>query len=446
MSDKLEIRTVNPIKGDDVSVDVSKSAMPAPKPYEVFTYCAPPLCFISSDYEATTVHKDNLEFRQNLTVCKMSVANGGGYNMTRLPMDRITRYTLATSRLLCLAPKGDLTATVKPSNFTDQAPVKGPDTEDYLQRMWNFLPQANGFATLPFDAKPLASAAFVTRCGANTKTLSVYSNGLATLVEVQGGITTLKNVDVALLSEVAYIRYVKAPLAQAICFGKTNHIELVFAGDTYVMGTNAAADSLPAFHDGIKAALLGRNPSGNIKTVSGAASSIEIGPEFTTVTSSECGWAGDQCKTIEVTTIKTRDISHLRATLPSWINALIRAIRDIEFAALGAACSRLMADDLVLLPVWPCAFLNDSWVAIVLTFNALMSIMKFLIIFFFRKTAVILGGPGPAKTVVLPVVVEKPEEMLQDLANGITVAQASFTWPLPGQATPPASGVAKSVV
>jgi hypothetical protein len=119
---------------------------------------------------------------------------------------------------------------------------------------------------------------------------------------------------------------------------------------------------------------------------------------------------------------------------------------DIEIAAIGAACSRLMADDLVLLPVWPCAFLNDSWVAIVLCVNALMSIMKFLIIFFFRKTAVILGGPGPAKTVVLPVVVEKPEEMLQDLANSITVAQASFTWPLPGQKTPLATDVPKSIV
>jgi hypothetical protein len=85
-SDKLEIRTVNPIKGDDVPVDVSKDIMPPPKAYEVFTFCPAPLCLVSSDYEATTVHKDNLEIRTNLTICKLSVANGGGYNMTRLPM------------------------------------------------------------------------------------------------------------------------------------------------------------------------------------------------------------------------------------------------------------------------------------------------------------------------------------------------------------------------
>ena len=433
------------VKSNPLSTVVkpSEDELGATKAYEVYTMCPSPLCFISWDYTATTVHRDNLELRENLTVCKMPVASGAGYNFTRLPMDKIVHYSLATTQLCCLAPKGDLAATVKPTGYTQGAPVKGPDTEDFLRRMWARLPVAHGKPALPYDEKPAAVAAFVTRCGANTKTISVYSNGLVTLVEVQGGMTTIKNVDVAVLSELSYIRYTKAPPAQAICFGKENRIELVFDGDTYIMESNQAAAALPALSEAVKTAMLGRVPSANIKTVAGALSKIEIGPEFTTIEETECAWAGEQCMNTEVTTVKTSDISYLRATLPSTINAFIRAVRDIEFAIIADKCSRIWGSDLVMLPVWPCSFFSNSWVAIVLLINALVSVFRFLVIFLCRKTAVILGGPGPAKTVVLPTVVEKPEEMLQDLANSITVAQASYTWPV--AQTMVYSGAPKSV-
>ena len=361
----------------------------------------------------------------------MPVKSGAGYDLTRLPMDHVLSYSMASTQLCCCAPKGEVKAIVKPTGFMAEAPVKGADLEDFLRRMWYRLPPTIGFNPIPFDAAPTGSIAVFTRCGANKRTLAVFPNGLATLTEVQGGITTVKNVDVAVMADLSYIRYVKAPLAQALCCGKDNHIELVFNGDSYIMESRGVPDALPAFNEAVKTALLGRSASKNIKSMGGTKGSIDVGPEFTTVTAHECAWAGEACLTTEVTTFKTKDISHLRATLPSWINALVRAIRDIELAAIAAKCSAMWGNDLIICPVWPVAFLHDGYLTIIMCVNAMVSIFRFLIVFFFRKTAVIIGGPGPAKEVVLPTVEEKPDELLQDLANSVTIAQASFTWPVP---------------
>ena len=370
---------------------------------------------MSGNYTATTVHRDNLEIRENLTVCKMPVKSGAGYDLTRLPMDRILRYGMSSTQLCCCAAKGEVKATVGPTGFTKEAPVKGADLEDFLQRMWQRMPPTVGKAPIPYNAQALGSIAVNTRCGANTRTLAVFQNGLVTLTEVQNGITTIRNVDAAVLTKLSYVRYVKAPFAQALCCGKDNHVELVFEGEKYIMESHAPADALPAFNEIVKSSLLGRAPGANIKVMGGIAGSIEVGPEFTTVTAQECGWAGPACMSVEVTTIKTKDISHLRATLPSWINALVRAVRDVQCAAIGAKCTSMWGNDLVLLPVWPCSFINSGYVAAVLIANAVISVFRFIVIFFCRKTAVIIGGPGPAKEVVLPTVEEKPDELLQDL-------------------------------
>ena len=108
----------------------------------------------------------------------------------------------------------------------------------------------------------------------------------------------------------------------------------------------------------------------------------------------------------------------------------IEAFMD-DIAAIAAKCSAMWGNDLIICPVWPVAFLHDGYLTIIMCVNAMVSIFRFLIVFFFRKTAVIIGGPGPAKEVVLPTVEEKPDELLQDLANSVTIAQASFTWPVP---------------
>ena len=389
-----------------------------------------PICFISGNYTATTVHRDNLEVRKNLTVCKLPVSSGAGYDLVRLPMDRILRYGMASTQFCCCAARGEIKATVGPTGFTQEAPVKGADLEDFLQRMWQRMPPTVGKASIPYGAPALGSIAVNTRCGANTRTLAIYENGLATLTEVQSGITTIRNVDAAVLSQLSYIRYVKAPFCQAMCCGKDNNIELVFEGEKYIMESHAAADALPAFNEIVKSSLLGRAPAKSIKTMGGIAGSIEVGPEFTTVTAQECAWGGPACMSVEVTTIKTKDISHLRATLPSWINALVRAIRDVQIAAITAKCSQMWGSDLAIFPVWPISFFHTGYLAIIMIANAVISIFRFIVIFFCRKTAVIIGGPGPAKEVVLPTVEEKPDELLQDLANSVTIAQACYTWPV----------------
>ena len=171
------------------------------------------------------MHRDNLEVRKNLTVCKLPVSSGAGYDLVRLPMDRILRYGMASTQFCCCAARGEIKATVGPTGFTQEAPVKGTDLEDFLQRMWQRMPPTVGKAPIPYGAPALGSIAVNTRCGANTRTLAIYENGLATLTEVQSGITTIRNVDAAVLSQLSYIRYVKAPFCQAMCCGKDNNIE-----------------------------------------------------------------------------------------------------------------------------------------------------------------------------------------------------------------------------
>jgi hypothetical protein len=51
-----------------------------------------------------------------------------------------------------------------------------------------------------------------------------------------------------------------------------------------------------------------------------------------------------------------------------------------------------------------------------------ISIVAFLMIFFFRKTALILGGPGPAKQVAF-FPSETPELLLRSVAGKIAALQ-----------------------
>ena len=52
-----------------------------------------------------------------------------------------------------------------------------------------------------------------------------------------------------------------------------------------------------------------------------------------------------------------------------------------------------------------------------------ISIVAFLMVFFFRKTALILGGPGPAKQVAF-YPSEEPEKLLRSIAGKIATLQA----------------------
>lgn len=119
-------------------------------------------------------------------------------------------------------------------------------------------------------------------------------------------------------------------------------------GDKYFVDLRMPADQLPAAHDAVLACTLGRAPSAPLHTYTGANGRTEmaVGPEFTTVRMTKPSLCS-LLATSEVTTVKTSDISHLRAALPSWQNALIKAIRDIELVKLSRALTALSGEDLV---------------------------------------------------------------------------------------------------
>ena len=53
----------------------------------------------------------------------------------------------------------------------------------------------------------------------------------------------------------------------------------------------------------------------------------------------------------------------------------------------------------------------------------IVSVTAFLMLFFFRKTALIMGGPGPAKQVAF-FPSEEPEKLLRSIAGRIAALQA----------------------
>ena len=239
---------------------------------------------------------------------------------------------------------------------------------------------------------------------------------------MQGGYAALREVEWAPLPDMSYVRYTEVGLCAKLAGSGTNRLEVVFGGDRLVAELPLPPAQLAAAHAAVLAGALGRPPSAPVKVVQGKVGTLEVGPEFTTVTVEKSTWC-QPLKTKEVTTVRTEDISYLQATLPSWQNALIRAIRDVEIFKIAAIANSLMAEDLLLLPVWPCSFFNHGYVLLLLLIKAISSIVAFVIVFLFRKTALIIGGPGPGKQVTFEPN-EQPEEMLRGFAADFTAIGA----------------------
>lgn len=385
-----------------------------------------PLCFVSKGSHETTVADGEIMIRKNIAYCKTSIAMGAGYDVTRIPLTHLAKWSLDSKRFLCLPPVQSVSVLVKPTGHVETADIGPKDDAEFLAHVDRHAPPAHG--TLPTSSALLAGEfTFSTRCGANTRVMRLYTNGTVSFEEKQTGCTSFRFVDNAFLQDLCYVRYTKAGLLNVIFLGGANRLEISFLGDKFFLDTGLPQDQLAAAHTAILAAtLMGRAPSPPLKVYEGKVGRMEVGPEFTTVSVSKLAFF-PLISSSEVTTIKTADISHLRASLPSWQNALIKAIRDIELYKLSRAVSALMGEDIVMLPVWPCTFFNDMYLTIILGMKALISIFQFLMIFFFRKTAVILGGPGPAKQVAFEPA-EDPETLLRGVAAHVTVAQKTFGW------------------
>jgi hypothetical protein len=416
--------TVYPVKtlppgGADEPADKSRA-------FERLYRLPAPLCCVTKGSSHTTVAEGEIMIRKNISYCGLSVKMGAGYDVARIPLDHVSKWTLHQKRLLCLAPVNDIAVLVKPTGHIEAADIGAKDDEDFLNHVARHAPPAQGMPPTAL-AREVDSFTFATRCGANTRTMRLMSNGTVTFDEKQTGVTSFRFVDSAFLADLCYVRHTTAGLLNKIFMGGANRIEISFLGDKYFLDTGLPEDQLAKAHAAILSATLGgRIPSDPLKTYTGKIGIMQVGPEFTTVSVAKMA-SIPLLSSTEVTTIKTSDISHLRAALPSWQNALIKAIRDIELFKLSRAISALMGEDLVMLPVWPCTFFNDLYLSIILAMNALISIFQFIMIFLFRKTAVILGGPGPAKEVsFLPD--ENPEALLRGIAANVTVAQKIYSW------------------
>ena len=248
----------------------------------------------------------------------------------------------------------------------------------------------------------------------------------------------MRKVGWAPLPDMSYVRYTEVGLCAKLAGSGSNRLEVVFGGDRVVAELPLPPAQLAPAHAAVLAGALGRPPSAPVKVVQGKTGLLEVGPEFTTVTVEKSTWC-QPLKTKEVTTVRTEDISYLQTTLPSWQNALIRAIRDVEIFKITAIANKLMTEDLLLLPVWPCSFFNNAYVLILLGVKALVSIVAFVVIFLFRKTALIIGGPGPGKQVTFEPN-EQPEEMLRGFAADFMAISAGHVKgpqpAVPGKPTP----------
>ena len=371
---------------------------------------------------------------------------GAGYELTRMPLDRLSRWSLHQQRLLCFNPKNSISALVFPTAHEEHADIGPKDDAEFLAHLDKHAPVARNNATLLPNTVPLGSFVFSTRCGLNTKTLSIFSNGMVKMDEKQTGVTSMRELDNAFLDDLNFVRYTENGILQSLFCGSPNRIEISFLSDRFFLDTKLKVTDLPLAFKTVLTAALNREPSPPLKVYEGKIGKLELGPEFSIITTTKMGFFAPLSST-EVIAIKTSDISHLRAALPSWQNALVKAIRDIELYKLSRTISALMGEDLALLPVWPCTFFNDLYLSIILAINALISIFQFIMVFFFRKTAVIFGGPGPAKQVsFLPD--ENPEALLRSIAKEITTANNTFSWSKDAKntvATTPVQGNGKIV-
>ena len=416
------------------SAAVSEAADGAPK-YIKKTAWPAPLCFITGDSWHTSVTAEETNMRYNVTLCELPVAQGAGYSLVQLPHSHATSFGITSTTLcLCITSGAGFVAT-RPTNFTHRSPLtSAQNLEDFLARLWKFVPLQQGHtADVPWAAPPAHGAAQkVTQCGCKSRSLKAHANGQLVLEDVEKGLLlSSRHVRSAALADFTYVQYHRAPFLQALCCGKQNEVQVSFLGDRYTMETQGTSDAeLDAFHLGLQAAQLGGRPPGAPLRVIDAkeGSRVIIGPEFTTVEVASCAWAGPACKTTEIATVRTSDINYFKASLPSWINALITTLRDFQLFKCAKEVSRCLTDDLLLLPVWPVAFAYRSWVVLGLALKFLSSLVTFLLIFFFRATTITLGGPQGPRPVTLPMAEEHPERLLREISAAVARAQELHQW------------------
>lgn len=261
------------------------------------------------------------------------------------------------------------------------------------------------------------------------------------LIPFQHSCTTRREVESAFVEDIVYIRATDASILQRLLLGGINRIEVVFLrGDLFYFELLLPPEQQDKMFAAIKQAMLGRSAKPNLKVITAPRGELAVGPEFTTVEITK-GLCLPLLASRQRIAIKTTDIAYLRAKLPSWQAALVAAIRDIEFARIGHACVKCIGTDLINFAAtgMPMDCAATSYLLLILYIKALISMLNFLLVFFCRKTALILGGPGPGKEVDFPVE-ENPEQFLHTVGAEVVRAQKMHSW-VEGGATAPAASM-----
>ncbi len=381
--------------------------------------------FVSSGSHSTTIAQGELLVNKVVSYCGLPVSMGAGYEASLVPLSMVSRYQLWNASTCGMAGKNEIRVTMLPQGRTLDASLGAKDEAEFLAHMAKHAAPSRRAPLEGSRATPTPAFTFVSHCGKNTKTLSLRHDGMVELSERQLACTTLYSVDAAHALDFTYLRAVSSGLGAQLCLGKPEpQLELSFLGDSYVLA-QPFADSA-ALAEGTAAvlrAVLQRQPAVPEVVLQGVGGgSLALGADFI-VSTTESPSCHPLLASSEVVTVRTRDVSHLTATLPSWQNALLVAIRDIKLVEMSRRWYSLcMKDPPLCLSGWPLACLDDMWALTLLYIKMFSSILAFLMVFLFRKTALVLGGPGPAKQVAF-YPSEQPEALLRSVAARIAGLQ-----------------------
>jgi hypothetical protein len=204
----------------------------------------------------------------------------------------------------------------------------------------------------------------VAKCGQNTKTLTLRADGMVELSERHLACTSLYNVDAAHTLDFNYMRAVSSGLGAQLCLGTpAPQLELSFLGDRYVLAMPIASEEeLREAQAAVLRAVLQRAPLPPALVLQGVGGgSLTLGGDFI-ISRTEPPCFHPLLASAEVITVRTRDVSHLTASLPGWQNALLVAIRDIKLVEIARRWWLLACyDPCMCCAGWPISCMEDMW-------------------------------------------------------------------------------------
>ena len=312
----------------------------------------------------TTVEPDAIVITQNIAICKAPVSQGSGYNACLIRPENVSIYKLFHTDLCGCMAANAASFSITPMGEVVSAPIGGADFADFLA-----LADATVQAARPAVSKP-SSFTFKTKCGSNTKTLTINAAGQLRLEEDNVGLFKMRNCFVASLADLDHVRYTTAGAVAGI-FGGDNKISFSFLKEKLHLSIALAPDDLPRAHAAVLDVLAHGLPHAPLHVVPGLyGGSLEIGSDFFSVKCIKPS-CHPSFATSNVVSARMRDVSIFHAALPSWQNALSIAMTEVELWALADAARQVFGMGNVL-------YVGSM---ITLGFAAMMAWLNFIVVF-----------------------------------------------------------------